>query len=368
MKNRHIFLLALCFFVLANVALFLVFRKSPTPSLQLTIPRKPSPVLWRSKAPSLLNPPTRLSDGWLITTPRGEIVSLTAEGVLRWKITDTNKAWQAATLIDPETLCAVTLKGELATFHAATGELRWMRETGLTCLQPPCVTEFNTERVLVLLSQEDGTLLCLSAKDGELRWRSPATNRTDGPPVCFDQTLAYGNCDATVYLFSLTNGQLKGSIPLNSDEQIAGQLLPLPTGQLVAGTRAGTLVLLDPDRFTCLARVRLSESETFATPAWIAPDRIAMPTPEGKLFFWKCQPSQLLPDGELQLAARFEETAFHDGIFWGIAERQLLAFRLSDRKELFRYSPGDELQHLSPGRLGRCLLAVDSELLCLKGF
>jgi outer membrane protein assembly factor BamB len=366
---RLLILLSLLFVLAAGTALVLVLTNSSEKSASLApVPLQKTPVLWRSKCPPLLNPPTRLADGWLLTTPQGELVSLTAAGVVRWKFVDTNAVWQASAQVDRETVCAVTRNGALSTFHATTGEHRWKRETGLTCLHPPCVTELNNECVLILLSQEDGTLLCLTAKDGELRWRSPATNRTDGPPLCLDQTIAYGNCDATVYLFALTNGHLKGSIPLNNDEQIAGALLPLPTGNVVVGTRAGTLVLLDPNTLTCLSRINLSDSETFATPALIAPDHMAMPTPEGKLTFWNFQQTNLVAAGEIQLATRFDETAFHDGVFWALAERTLLAIRLSDKKELFRTSPGDVLANLSPGSDGQCLLSADGELLCVKGF
>jgi hypothetical protein len=230
------------------------------------------------------------------------------------------------------------------------------------------VTEIQSETVLILLSQEEGTLLCLNAKDGQIRWRSPATNRTDSPPICFGETIAYGNCDATVYLFSLTNGHLKGSIPLNDDEQVAGSLLRLPTGQLVVGTRTGSLALLDPNALTCLARVKISESETFATPTLVDPSHFVMPTPEGKLTYWQWQKTALIPDGELQLATRFDETIIHEGVFWGIAGPIIVALRLTDRTELFRASPGDNLQNLAPGRGGKCLLLADGELLCVKGF
>jgi len=376
--QRLIIVLSFCLFFCAAAALLFVLQpntESPAPtdkrtpppsSLDRTLP--PASVLWRTKGSPTLNTPTRLPDGWLVTSPKGEIVYLTEAGILRWQVAYSNCAWQASALIDKETFCAVTQKGELACFKTATGELLWKRETNLFCLHPPVVTEIQSEPVLILLSQEEGALLCLSAKDGKILWRSPATNRTDGPAICFDETVAYGNCDATVYLFSLTNGHLKGSIPLNNDEQIAGALLALPTGQLVVGTQAGTLILLDPIQLTCLARVKLSDSETFATPALVDPSHFVMPTPDGKLTYWQWHQTQLIPDGETQLATRFDETIVHEGIFWGIARQFIITFRLADRKELFRASPGDNLKTLSPGHDGRCLLLADGELLCIKGF
>ena len=376
--QRLITALSFSLFVAAAAALFIV--RPPTtqtpakhgeqsPSLPVVnTPPQPSPVLWRTKASSTLNTPTRLADGWLVTSPKGEIVSLTDAGSLRWKAVYSNCTWQASAIIDKETFCSVTQNGELACFNLATGELRWKRETNLFCLQPPTVSAIQSEPVLILLSQEEGTLLCLRTKDGQILWRSPATNRTDGPAICFGETVAYGNCDATVYLFSLTNGHLMGSIPLKDDEQVAGSLLRLPTGQLVVGTQAGTLVLLDPIQLTCLARVKLSDTETFATPALIDATRFMMPTPEGKLTYWQWGQTQFIPDGETQLATRFDETIVHEGVFWGIARHIIITCRLADRKELSRSSPGDNLQGLSPGPNGQCLVWADGELLCMKGF
>lgn len=376
--QRLIIALSFCLFIAAATALFTVHQantetpaknSAPSPSLPVVPPPpQPSPVLWRTKASSTLNTPTRLPDGWLITAPKGEIISLTEAGILRWKAAYSNCSWQASALIDKETFCAVTQKGELACFNLSTGELLWQRETNLFCIQPPVVSAIQSEAVLILLSQEEGTLLCLRAKDGQILWRSPATNRTDGPAICFDETVAYGNCDATVYLFSLTNGHLMGSILLKDDEQVAGSLLRLPTGQLVVGTQAGTLVLLDPNQLACLARVKLSDTETFATPALVDPSRFAMPTPEGKITYWQWGQTQFIPDGELQLAPRFDETIVHEGVLWGIARHIIITFRLADRKELSRSSPGDNLQGLSPGPCGQCLLLADGELLCMKGF
>jgi outer membrane protein assembly factor BamB len=376
--QRLIIALFFCLFVAAATALFTVLpanTKTPakqgeqSPSLPaVNTPPQTSPVLWRIKAPSTLNTPTRLPNGWLLTSPKGEVFLLTDEGSLRWQAAYSNCSWQASARIDNETVCAMTQKGELACFKTSTGELLWKRETNLFCVQPPVVSTLQSETVLILLSQEEGTLLCLRAKDGQTLWRSPATNRTDGPAICFGETVAYGNCDATVYLFSLTNGHLTGSIPLKDDEQVAGSLLRLPTGQLVVGTQAGTLVLLDPIQLTCLARVKLSDTETFATPALVDATRFMMSTPEGKLTYWQWGQAQFIPDGEIQLAPRFDETIVHEGVFWSIARHIIITFRLADRKALSRSSPGDNLQGLSPGPRGQCLLLADGELLCMKGF
>jgi PQQ-like domain len=375
--QRLIIVLSFCLVFVSVGSLFILrqptaepppkHREPVQPQALTKPPLQPSSVLWRIKAPSAINQPTRLPDGWLVTSRKGEIVSLTEKGELRWKASYSNYTWQVSGFINKETVCAVTVQGQLVCFAASTGEILWKRETNFFCLNPPLATEINSETVLILISQEEGTLLCLNAKDGEVRWRSPLTNRTDGPAIRLGERIVYGNCDAAVHFFSLTNGCLLGSITLEEDEQIAGGILPLPTGELVVGTYSGTLVLLDPIQLSCLAREKIAPSETFATPALVNENRFVMPTPEGKLTFWTWEKVKLLPDGETPLSTQFDETVIHEGIFWGIARHTIIAFRLADKKEIFRSSPGDDLQFLSPGPEQRCLVFADGELLCMKG-
>jgi hypothetical protein len=340
-------------------------------------PEKPQPppvsspqsgILWRMPLPTTVNRPTALSTGWLVTDNAGPIFSLTEDGQVRWRASYSNAAWEVSAEVNAESVCAITQKGHLYLFDASTGAVRWSCETGLSCQHPPLPAMIDNDPVLILLSQDDGILACVNVRDGTLRWRSQPTNRTDSPAVCTQHEIAYGNCDAAVHLFSLTNGQLKGSIPLNDDEQIAGGILPLPTGLLVVGTRTGALTLLDPEKMECIARMKISESEAFATPALLTSDRFVMPVPEGKLTFWKVANRQLVADGELPLAERFNESVIYDNTFWCIANRLLCAVRLGKDLEPFTLSPGDDLKDLSPGLGGKSVLLVDGELICVKGF
>lgn len=376
---RTVILLAVLLLLVATGTLWLMFQAPPVPDdapirgretveTALRVSTQTNAILWRMPVPATINRPTALPSGWLVTDSAGAIFTLTEDGQVRWRAAYSNCAWQVSAGVNAESVCAVTQKGQLTLFDASTGAVRWSCETGLSCLHPPLTALIDGDPVLILLSQEDGTLACITVRDGAVRWRSQPTNRTDGPAICSQQYIAYGNCDAAVHLFSLTNGQLKGSIPLNDDEQIAGGILTLPTGRLVVGTRTGSLTLLDPVTMKCVARVKISEAEAFATPALLPADRFVMPVPEGKLTFWKYLNDQLMADGELQLAEQFDETAIYGNTFWGIANRLLCAARLGNPPEPFKLSPGDDLRDLSPGQGGKSVLVVDGELICVKGF
>ncbi len=378
MKSPHWFtLLGMSLVLVAALALYTVFKRPP--SLQQPAPvseAKPlpspqasqTPILWRTPVSSAANTPSPLACGWLITDSNGQLLALSGKGETRWQAAYSNHAWQAATAVDDETVCAVTRNGALFLFDVTTGALKWSKETGLSSPHPPCSELLDGQRVIILLSQEDGVLACVNASDGQIRWRSPATNRSDGPPVRSGSFIAYGNCDAAVHLFSLATGELKGSIPLADDEQVAGAVLPLPNDKLLVGMRTGKLAMLDTKRMLCTSRTTVSDTEAFATPTLLATNRVFMPVSEGRMTFWRIEGDQLVAEEHIQLAASFDETAVLDNVFWTIANRSVQAVRLTAPSERLQFMLGDDLRGLSPGCFGKAVIISDGELMCVKGF
>ena len=376
-SHLWIALLGMTLVLVAAVALYTVFKKPPAPPVPAPLteakpllnPQAPkTPILWRTPISSTANTPSPLACGWLITDSNGQLLALSGKGEMRWQASYSNRAWQAATLVDDETVCAVTRKGELFLFDATTGLVKWSKETGLSSPHPPCIEMLEGQRVIILLSQEDGTLVCVNAADGQIRWRSPATNRSDGPPVRCGSFIAYGNCDAAVHLFSLATGELKGSIPLADDEQVAGAVLPLPNDKLLVGTRTGKLAMLDTKRMLCTSRATVSDTEAFATPTLLATNRVFMPVSEGRMTFWRIEGDQLVAEEHIQLSASFDETAVLDTVFWTIANRSVQAVRLAAPAERLQFKLGDDLRGLSPGCFGKAVIISDGELICVKGF
>lgn len=378
MKSHHwITLLGISLVLVAAVALYTVFNQPPplpvpAPVLEakplLTPPAPKAPILWRTPISPTANTPSPLACGWLITDSNGHLLALSGKGEMRWQASYSNHVWQAATPVDEETVCAVTRKGELFLFDVTSGAVKWSKETDLSSPHPPRIEMLEQQHVIILLSQEDGTLVCVNASDGQIRWRSPATNRSDGPPVRCGSFIAYGNCDAAVHLFSLATGELKGSIPLADDEQVAGAILPLPNDKLLVGTRTGKLVLLDIPRMLCTSRTTVSDTEAFATPTLLATNRVFMPVSEGRMTFWKIEGDQLVAEEHIQLSASFDETAVRDNVFWTIANRSLHVVRLAAPSERLQFTLGDDLRAISPGCFGKAVIISDGELICVKGF
>lgn len=378
--NWTLLFLFIALLLTAAGALSVVFFLSPSRPAAAPLPQ-PAPksapaahpptahqALWRVPVSTTANPPTPLPCGWLVTEGNGHIRSLTDMGEIRWQASYTNYAWQASSVVDDKTLCAVTQKGQLVLFDAESGDIKWSTETHASCLHPPVVALIDRQRVILLLSQDDGALTCINAQDGSHRWKSPPTSRSDGPLARFGDLLAYGNCDAAVHLFSIRDGQLTGAIQLEDDEQVAGGILPLPDGKIVLGTRKGTLVMLDPARTQCVARVSLSDAEAFATPVLVAPDRIMMPVSDGRLTFWRIAGDQLLAEEVIRLSASLAETVALDTVFWAIANRTVYAVRLNNPSEQMQFKPGDDLRAIAPGCRGKTALIADSDLICVKGF
>lgn len=374
---RTLIFLLLIFLLAAAVALYTVFRLPPSsqPAEKAILannskihPVQKTPTLWRKPISATANKPTPLPRGWLLTDSNGLILSLTGKGDIQWQASYSNHAWQSSVIVDDATICAVTQKGQLVLFDATTGVIKWSAETEISCLHPPLVEIIDQQRVIILLSQEDGTLVCVNARDGALRWRSPATSRSDGPPIRSGNFIAYGNCDAAVHLFSITNGHLRGSIQLGDDEQVAGGLLSLSDGRLIVGTRSGKLAMLDTLRMMCISRVTVSDTEAFATPVQIGANRIFMPVSEGRMTFWKIEGDNLVADTVVQLASQFNETCVVDTIFWAVAQHSVYAVRITDPSQQVQFDLGDDIHGIAPGCFGKAVLIVDGELACVKGF
>ena len=380
MKSRLVvILLSILFLLTAASAIYSVLRLKPSnTTVDLVIrekramnhPVQNTPVLWRRPVSATANKPTALSSGWFVTDTNGRIISLSERGDIRWQASYTNHAWQASSVVDSETICAVTQKGTLVLFEINGGAVKWLTETEIRCQHPPLIEMLDQQRVIILLSQEDGTLMCLNARDGSIRWRSPSTSRTDGPPSRVGELIAYGNCDAAVHLFSITNGHLKGSIQLEGDEQVAGGILPIPdANMIVVGTRSGKLALLNTASMTCISRASVSESEAFATPALIGTNRIFMPVSEGRMTFWKIDGNQLVADDVIKLPSPFDETVAVNNIFWAICNRSVVAVCLTAPLKQLQYTTlGDDLRAIVPGVLEKAVLFSDGELICVKGF
>jgi outer membrane protein assembly factor BamB len=353
-------------FASSSITVGQVIRKKST----VNLPAQHTPVLWRRPISATVNKPTALSSGWLVTDSNGRIICLTEKGDIRWQTSYSNHAWQASSVVDDETICAVTQKGKLFLFELNSGAVKWSKETDITCLHPPLVEMVDQQRVIILLSQEDGTLVCLNARDGTIRWRSPTTSRADGPPTRFGDFIAYGNCDAAVHLFSITNGLLKGSIQLEGDEQVAGGILAFPNEKLlVVGTRSGKLALLNTASMTCLSRASVSDTEAFETPVLVDTKRIFMPASEGRLTYWKIDGDRLVSDDVIRLPVSFNETVVANNIFWAIGNRSVVAVCIKDPSKQLQYTTlGDDLRSIVPGGFGKTVLISDGELICVKGF
>ena len=378
-SNRLVVILSILFLLTAAGAFYSVLRLTPshTPVDQVIVQKsavnhktQQIPVLWRIPISATANKPISLSSGWFVTDSNGRIMSLTETGNIRWQTSYSNHAWQASSVVDNETICAVTQKGALFLFEINSGVVKWSKETGILCLHPPLIEMLGQQRVIILLSQEDGTLVCINALDGSIRWKSPATSRSDGPPTRFGDMIAYGNCDAAVHLFSMTNGHLKGSIQLDGDEQVAGGILPLPNKKLIlVGTRSGKLALLNTTSMTCISRASVSEAEAFATPVLVDANRIFMPASEGRLTFWKINGDQLVADDVIKLPSPFDEMVVLDNIFWAIANRSVVAVSITTPSKQLQYTTlGDNLRGITPGGFGKTVLFSDGELICVKGF
>ena len=138
--HQTVIFLSMSLLIAAAVALYTVFQAKPPTRLATQALQKrssvqhphgqQSPILWRMPISATVNKPTPLPCGWLVTDSNGHILSLTGKGAIQWQVSYSNYAWQASTVVDDETICAVTQNGQLVLIDAATGVFKWSTEIG----------------------------------------------------------------------------------------------------------------------------------------------------------------------------------------------------------------------------------------------
>jgi len=325
-------------------------------------------VAWRAALPAHANAPSPLSaEGWIVTDDAGGVARFSDTGKQVWRVAFSNQPFEAsATALDRRVLAASTRGGVLA-LDAESGRTLWSVTLDARFQHPPLPgAEAGGDAAVRLVSQSDGRLFCLHARDGRTLWQSEPTNRCDGEPAAGPFGIAYGNCDGAIHVFDAADGRRKGSIPVGAEDQMAGGLLALPDGRLAAGTRQGHLVVANTLTFACEARVRISESEAFLKPVRTGDGLIAMGSEEGAVSLWRLRGAALAPAGEYRFDRAIRDlAACGDRLF--ILSGGALHIAEAPGTTPWRVALGDEAHGLAvrDGTTAACV--ADGMLVCVKG-
>jgi len=141
-----------------------------------------------------------------------------------------------------DTLVIGSRSGNLYALNASTGEHLWRYEVGGPVFGPAnlLLPAGGEKKSVVVLSQTDGTAHRIDLETGKRINTSPTTNRCDGAAAVRGETIAYGNCDAALYLLSARDLKVRRKIELLAEGQVyAG--VALTDEAVYAGDRSGRL-------------------------------------------------------------------------------------------------------------------------------
>lgn len=364
---RSILALVAALIAAGGVALFSVFHDriaAPKVSGQ-----KPAGcrVAWRVPVGAREEALCAVSDGWVVAGAEGGLLKVTREGSVQWRVSFSNETFTGVAVAADGRVAAATQSGRVYGLDGATGTTLWCRVTDARFQRAPQMGTREGEIALWLIAQEDGRLFCLRATDGAVVWVTEPTNRCDGEPVVWGRRVAFGNCDGAVYVVDAIDGKALGAIAVGEEDQMAGGILALADGRLVTGTRQGNLVVIDPEKRACEAKVKVSESEAFVTPVLVADGVIAMGTEEGGVTLWRRTPGgALAPGGRFEAGAAVTSLASFGDRLFALAGGTLFVLDSSGRP-LQRLVIGDDAGRLAVDSAGDLACLADGALVHVKG-
>lgn len=193
----------------------------------------------------VIAPPVGGGDALYAATERGAVYAVDPRGREIWQSRlsaggGERELFTAPPLFTGDALVLGSRLGILYALDTATGALRWRYDVGGPVFGTANVIAADGRggRSVIVLSQTDGTVHRVDLASGERVLTSQPTSRCDGAAAVGEGTIAYGNCDAALYLVSAGDLQVKRKIELLPEGQVfAG--VALADGKIFAGDRSG---------------------------------------------------------------------------------------------------------------------------------
>ncbi len=216
-----------------------------------------------------------------------------------------------------------------------------------------------------ILSQE-GRVFCLERETGKTVWMSEETGRSDGGLAVGDDVVAFGNCNANVYLLRMRDGKRLAEVPLGEKGEVGGVPL-IAFGRVYAGTSGGEVVAVGIKSRKIEKRLRIAqEQEEYSAPICRAGLSLVTGTKSGAVVVFdpdmKEHASLLLPKGEPVECVTVLPGA---GDAWVGAGGTLFRIDTVDMKVMSRFALGDTIRCImvSGDRVG-CF--ADDQFVVLK--
>lgn len=246
--------------------------------------------LWRLRTGEPLSG-TPVGGGGVIyaVTERGKIFAVGLDGNQLWQSRAGEKQregeeaerFTAPPLYAGDTLALGSRLGVLYAFDTTNGKERWRYEVGGPVNGTPNFLDGGEhgKPSIIVISQSDGTVHRVDLVTGRKIRTSPSTNRCDGSAALRAGTIAYGNCDAALYVISADSLEITGKIELGKDGQVfAG--VALGDDAVYAGDRRGRLYAAEVRSGRILWVNEEGKGDISSTPA-LAEGRVVYSSDDG---------------------------------------------------------------------------------------
>ncbi|MDD4101127.1 MAG: PQQ-like beta-propeller repeat protein [Kiritimatiellae bacterium] len=326
-------------------------------------------VSWRVQMPLPPNTPAVGVSGkcLFLTDKGGTVTALSRSGSILWRKSLDLRSFAAPALACGDCLALAAVDGDVALLRKEDGDTVWSVKLDARFQHKPLLGLLvNGIETLLVVSQSDGVIFCLSMRDGSLLWKSEPTNRFDGEPVLVGERIVYGNCDGAVHVFDAHSGALLGSVKLGDNDQMAGGLLALDGGILCAGTRQGRLVAVNVLTMAHLSYAEVSQTEAFLTPVMAFGGMVAMGSAEGVVSFWNFHGSVLESAGKAVFPAEVDGLVSQGGRLFVLSDG---AFHVLDQPDetTFSVKLGDDIHGLLALGKNAAVCVADGALVFLEG-
>lgn len=243
MKSMQVILAAFILASFSSRADWPMYQGSQTlsGSSDVALPDTPE-RLWRIDLGSPLKGNPIIYSNLIYALPEsGRLSALSMAGELVWsRDLNAEHMFSAPPLAISGTIVAASSQGHVYAVEADSGEVRWSYQFGEEILGTPNWFEAEGEYRVVILGRKSGRIKVLSLSDGQTVLEISGRARCDGAPSIIGDQVVFGDCNAEVYFYSLSSGELLGLTKLGGRGQIAGGV-SIDGDSAFAGSHGGSV-------------------------------------------------------------------------------------------------------------------------------
>ncbi len=226
-----------------------------------------------------------------VITEDGDLVSVDLEGQERWRSAacsppdpgEVAPRFRAPPLFAGDSVVVASAGGSLCALRSSDGRERWRYAVGAPVTASPNLfaADESLSASVVVSSQADGAVHRVDLASGRGIGVSPSTARCDGGVAVRGDTIAFGNCAASLYALSGSSLQVLGRTALSPEGEVfAG--VALSDGIVYAGDRSGRLYAA---RVPSEAPLWVNDEarDEIAAPPALASDRVVASSRDGSV-------------------------------------------------------------------------------------